>query len=865
MLIFGGGEVRAVSRTRALRIMKHLLRAVLRTLLPLAAAVAVVPAAEAQQPSFADGYHGGVYGHYPMWCTRFFVDRLAETPEWRINLEIEPETWDSVRMHTPADYGAFRAVAASPRVEFVNPAYGQPYCFNIHGESLVRHFEYGIAKLREHFPDIELKCYSSEEPCFTDCLPAVLRGFGFRYAVLKCPNTCWGGYVRGHGRGVVSWTGPSGDSIPALPRYECEGLVEGSTWQTASWNNSDEYLEACRRAGVRFPAGMCLQDAGWRNGPWIGTGAATAGGSRYVTWSEYFERVWDGRVEDTWHLTQEDIQVNLMWGSQVLQRVAQEVRSAENRAVQAEKADLMRWLGGGPAADSVRVAGMWRTLMLAQHHDCWIVPYNRVAPGRTWAEKVAEWCGGSMRTASELLGEVSAAPAFDVVNTSGVARRGVVRAEVPADMAAGSVRVVDGRGRSVPCCTVAEGERLYCLFEAETPAFGTARYRFVRGRPRRPDAACAAYAAAEGFVVENDIWRMVVDTLRGGAVVSLVDKRSGAEMVDRSSEWGFNTLRGYFYDEGRFASSTERAAHVEVEELTPLTVRVALSGTVAGEPFHQTLSLRRGDPVIECGLRIAWSRNRGIGEYDDTAAAEANRRAFKDDRYKLLLMFPAAAGRQTLYKNAPFSVCRSSLDNTFFKTWDTHKHNVVVDWVDVTGDGGRGLALMSDHTTSYAHGDGIPLSLTVQYSGRGLWGRDYPLDGPTEIRYALLPHTGTWREAGVWDACCGWNEPLYVRAAETTDAAGRSLVEIEGGGYELSSARRCGGEVEIRLFNAGAGDAPVGVSFGFGVAEIRRTRLDGTTEETLAAQSRGGRTRVEVPVPPSGFVTLRVRPSGVMP
>lgn len=286
-------------------------------------------------------------------------------------------------------------------------------------------------------------------------------------------------------------------------------------------------------------------------------------------------------------------------------------------------------------------------------------------------------------------------------------------------------------------------------------------------------------------------------------------------------------------------------------------MRVAVCGTIAGEPFRQTISMRRGDAVIDCSLRISWSRNRGIGEYADSGEATENRRAFKDDRYKLLLMFPSAAGRQTLHKNAPFSVCRSTLDDTFFKTWDAHKHNVVVDWVDVTGDGGRGLTLMTDHTTSYAHGGGVPLSLTVQYSGRGLWGRDYTLDGPTEIRYALLPHAGDWREAGVWEACCGWNEPLYVRAAERESVAGRPFVEIEGAGYELSSARRRGGEAEIRIFNAGADDGPVGVSFGFGVSEVRTVRLDGTTERVLAAERRGGRTRVEVPVPPSGFVTLR--------
>jgi hypothetical protein len=25
-----------------------------------------------------DGYHGGIYGHYPLWNTQFMVDRLAQ-------------------------------------------------------------------------------------------------------------------------------------------------------------------------------------------------------------------------------------------------------------------------------------------------------------------------------------------------------------------------------------------------------------------------------------------------------------------------------------------------------------------------------------------------------------------------------------------------------------------------------------------------------------------------------------------------------------------------------------------------------------------------------------------------------------------
>ena len=156
---------------------------------------------DAQQAYFVDGYHGGIYGHYPLeWQTQFMVDNILRHPEWKICLEIEPETWDSVRRSTPQAYNNFKTlITNNKRIEFTNPTYAQPYCYNISGESLIRQFEYGIEKIHKHFPRIEFVTYSAEEPCFTGCMPQILKSFGFRYAVLKNPNTCWGGYTRAYG------------------------------------------------------------------------------------------------------------------------------------------------------------------------------------------------------------------------------------------------------------------------------------------------------------------------------------------------------------------------------------------------------------------------------------------------------------------------------------------------------------------------------------------------------------------------------------------------------------------------------------------------------------------------------------------
>ena len=61
--------------------------------------------ASAQTAFFVDGFHGGIYGHYPLdWYTQYIVDQLEANPDWVIGMEIEPETWDSVEVRTPDAY-----------------------------------------------------------------------------------------------------------------------------------------------------------------------------------------------------------------------------------------------------------------------------------------------------------------------------------------------------------------------------------------------------------------------------------------------------------------------------------------------------------------------------------------------------------------------------------------------------------------------------------------------------------------------------------------------------------------------------------------------------------------------------------------
>src|SRR5262245_36364709 len=53
---------------------------------------------------FVDGYHGGVRGHMPRGAWRDILNVMREIPQWKLCLDIEPESWDVLRRDDPQAY-----------------------------------------------------------------------------------------------------------------------------------------------------------------------------------------------------------------------------------------------------------------------------------------------------------------------------------------------------------------------------------------------------------------------------------------------------------------------------------------------------------------------------------------------------------------------------------------------------------------------------------------------------------------------------------------------------------------------------------------------------------------------------------------
>ena len=133
-----------------------------------------------------------------------------------------------------------------------------------------------------------------------------------------------------------------------------------------------------------------------------------------------------------------------------------------------------------------------------------------------------------------------------------------------------------------------------------------------------------------------------------------------------------------------------------------------------------------------------------------------------------MALFPTKLKAQQVFKDAPFDVTESKLTDTFFTAWDGIKNNIILNWIDVVeASGNHGLAVLTDHTSSYVHGADHPPGLVLQYSGIGLWGRNYTIHGPTSVRYALVPHAGRWDKGAIPTESAQWNEPLVATWASS--------------------------------------------------------------------------------------------------
>jgi alpha-mannosidase len=347
---------------------------------------------------YMDGYHGGAVGHMPLGCWRDILETMRLRPDWKLSLDVEAPSWAVLKREDPesfqrlSDYVEDRE--GKGRVEIVGGTLSQSYGWAITGESNIRQLQHGLKRIHERFGNILVETYAVQEPCWSSCLPQILRSLGFTGASLKNASTAWGGYTEGMDAELVNWIGPDGTSIVAVPRYKCEDLLK--VWETEATEATAAYARKCVELGIPEPAGMCFQDLEWAAQPRV-----QADWIRYATWREYIHKI-AHKAPVHWAFSMEDIQTALPWGEKTLHRVAQQVRAAEVSLAAAEKHASLAYLKNRSPWPAERLQEAWEQALWTQDRDAWITATTRTGR-RAWSFQVASNTINAANTAQDLI------------------------------------------------------------------------------------------------------------------------------------------------------------------------------------------------------------------------------------------------------------------------------------------------------------------------------------------------------------------------------------------------------------------------------------------------------------------------------
>ena len=223
------------------------------------------------------------------------------------------------------------------------------------------------------------------------------------------------------------------------------------------------------------------------------------------------------------------------------------------------------------------------------------------------------------------------------------------------------------------------------------------------------------------------------------------------------------------------------------------------------------VELSKQEVEVPGGLRgaVRFTREFGSSRFSQRMVLDAGSRVLRfecdvdwQEVHKLLkVAFPVAVrSTRATYEIQFGHVERTTHENT---TWDQARFEVCAHrWADL-GEAGYGVALLNDCKYGYdVRGSVMRLSLL-----RAPTHPDPNADrGRHRFTYALMPHPGDFRQAGVIAAAEDLNSPLVV-ARGNQSAGRRSLVEVDAPQVVVEAVKRAedSDAVILRLYEAWGG------------------------------------------------------------
>ncbi|HSV73965.1 MAG TPA: glycoside hydrolase family 38 C-terminal domain-containing protein [Chthonomonadales bacterium] len=494
-------------------------------------------------------------------------------------------------------------------------------------------------------------------------------------------------------------------------------------------------------------------------------------------------------------------------------------------------ADTLTALAGVDRSEELGEA--WRAVLFNQFHD--ILDGSAIhevyTKNREDFEGARDFARSATEAALQVLQAGIAPGRVAVTNPHGFEAIDWVVA--PGLTGQGPVRVVGDHGHSAVAQYVEGG----LGFVARVPAFGTVSYGIEAGGETAGVTVAPSFSPADGRLapaldaITDNIPYLRVETTAYrayvrrdcGVIVGLQDLRTGRELVAfgmrRASDYvdtarpelALNVLQitderphgmsAWQLHEVHTEHSLISGARTSVIETGPARCVLQVRHTVRSSRLVQRIAFYRDLDRIDFELDADWQE---VGSPESGVPG-------------LKASFTASLLETEAWFETPFAAVRRAADG---------QEVPALRWADVGGDD-AGIAVLNDSKYG-CDALGCRLRLTLL---RSAYDPDAVSDkGRHQIRYALLPHAGSWREAGVVQGGLVFNQPLLARVAARAAAGQAPPAPLVSGASNVMVSclkrARSGSGVVMRLYESHgrAGQAVVsGLPAGATVTEVSVT------------------------------------------
>ena len=551
----------------------------------------------------------------------------------------------------------------------------------------------------------------------------------------------------------------------------------------------------------------------------------------------------------------------------------QQTRELERQLTTAEKLGaLLSWLGSAP--DERNVWRAWEPMLFNQAHDLMSgvmtdYVYEDTVRSFDFSRRLAEEeVGRRLRNYVQHIDTRGEGSPVVVFNPLGWARTDIVLARVGfTDGEARDVRLLGPDGAPVPVELVeARRDGDGVLVEAEiafvardVPALGHCVYRLCPSAS--PSCATATESPGAGpAVLENEHCRLELDA--SGAIASLVLKPDGREMFrGPANVIAREEDHGDLWELYRPLDGGSRIAMREPHGV-PQVGQAHFSNEQAGEP----VSLRTGPVFSEFMVNHAFGDRGAFGTrvrvYAGLRRIDIRTRLRNEDEFvRYRALFPTCVEDGTSVHEIPFGSVARPVGIEF----------PAQNWVDYsTGEGG--IALLNRGLPGNNVSDGtlmLSLCRSTRIVAYGFGGGYEPgmssdtglqLGNELTFDYALMPHAGDWRRAGVYREGMEFGQPLiaFKAASHAGDLPPRwGFLDISQRNVVVSSLTQGDDDgVLLRLYEA-EGQAAQGLEVTLAGKVTSAAEVDFLGDHLCAVEPRDG--TVPLDFRPFEIKTLRIR------